>query len=62
VVGPVPREERDPAAGDPQRLQAQFGQAWGDAEGQAYLAALKNRFRAETLPAAAKAASTPAGG
>ena len=53
---------RDPAAGDPQRLQAQFGQAWGDAEGQAYLAALKNRFRAETLPAAARAASAAAGG
>ncbi len=53
---------RDPAAGDPQRLQAQFGQAWGDAEAQAYLAALKNRFRAETLPSAARAASSATGG
>ena len=53
---------RDPAAGDPQRLQAQYGQAWGDAEGQAYLAALKARFRAETTPAAAKAASAATGG
>jgi peptidyl-prolyl cis-trans isomerase D len=51
---------RDPATGDPVRLQAQYGQAWGDAEAQAYYAALKTRLRAETLPAAALAASTPA--
>jgi peptidyl-prolyl cis-trans isomerase D len=52
---------RDPATGDAQRLQAQYGQAWGDAEGQAYYAALKSRYRAETLPAAAKSASAPVG-
>lgn len=51
---------RDPATGDPQRLQAQFGQAWGDAEAQAYYAALKTRLNAQTLPAAAVAASAPA--
>ena len=51
---------RDPATGDAVRLQAQYGQAWGDAEAQAYYAALKTRLRAETLPAAALAASTPA--
>lgn len=52
---------RDPATGDVPRLQAQFAQAWGDAEAQAYYAALKTRLRAQTLPAAAAAASTPAG-
>jgi peptidyl-prolyl cis-trans isomerase D len=52
---------RDPATGDAAQLQAQFGQAWGDAEAQAYYAALKKRFSAETLPAAAKAASAPSG-
>jgi peptidyl-prolyl cis-trans isomerase D len=50
---------RDPATGDSTRLQAQYGQAWGDAEAQAYYAALKTRLRAETLPAAALAASAP---
>ena len=52
---------RDPASGEAAQLQAQFGQAWGDAEAQAYYAALKKRFSAQTLPAAAKAASAPAG-
>ncbi|WP_298829386.1 SurA N-terminal domain-containing protein [uncultured Piscinibacter sp.] len=52
---------RDPAGGDAQRLQAQYGQAWGDAEAQAYYAALKSRYRAEALPAAARAASAAAG-
>lgn len=52
---------RDPATGETAQLQAQFGQAWGDAEAQAYYAALKKRFSAETLPAAAKAASAPSG-
>ncbi|MFT3665606.1 SurA N-terminal domain-containing protein [Piscinibacter sp.] len=51
---------RDPAAGDAKQMQAQYGQAWGEAEAQAYYAALKQRFRAETLAAAAKNASTPA--
>ena len=52
---------RDPASGDAQRLQAQYGPAWGDAESQAYYTALKSRYRAEALPAAARAASAPAG-
>jgi len=52
---------RDPATGDAQRLQAQYGQAWGDAESQAYYAALRARYRAETLPAAAGAASAAGG-
>jgi len=52
---------RDPATGDAQRLQAQYGQAWGDAESQAYYAALRARYRAETLPAAARAASAAGG-
>ena len=40
--------------------KAQYGQAWGDAEAQAYYAALKQRFHAETLPAAAKGTSATA--
>jgi len=48
---------RDPAAGDAARAQAQYAQSWGDAESQAYYAALKTRLRAEVLPAAAAAAS-----
>jgi len=52
---------RDPAGGEALRLQAQYGQAWGDAEAQAYYAALKSRLRAQTLEAASKGASAPAG-
>jgi peptidyl-prolyl cis-trans isomerase D len=48
---------RDPAAGDPARVQEQYAQAWGDAEAQAYYAALKTRLRAEKTVAAATAAS-----
>ncbi len=51
---------RDPATGDARQMQAQYAQAWGEAEAQAYYAALKQRFHAETLPAAAKGASAPA--
>ena len=50
---------RDPATGDARQLQAQYGKAWGDAEAQAYYDALKQRFHAETLAAAAKGASAP---
>jgi len=56
---------RDPAAGDASRAQAQYGQAWGDAEGQAYYAALKTRFKVEIKPnvlAAADAAASGASG
>ena len=38
---------RDPVAADPQRSQAQYAQAWSDAESQAYYAALKSRFKVE---------------
>jgi peptidyl-prolyl cis-trans isomerase D len=48
---------RDPAAGDATRVQAQYAQAWGDAEAQAYYAALKTRLRAEKTATAAAAAS-----
>ena len=41
---------RDPAVGDPVRVQAQYAQAWGEAESQAYYAALKTRFKVETKP------------
>jgi peptidyl-prolyl cis-trans isomerase D len=54
----LPREE---VPGGDDALRAQFGQAWARAEGDAYLAALKKRFKAEvkadvaTLPDAASA-------
>ena len=38
---------RDPAAADASRGQTQYAQAWGDAESQAYYAALKTRFKVE---------------
>ena len=38
---------RDPVAADPTRAQAQYAQAWGDAEAQAYLAALKTSSKVE---------------
>jgi len=38
---------RDPVAADPVRSQAQYAQAWSDAEAQAYYATLKGRFKAE---------------
>ena len=56
---------RDPATGDASRAQAQYGQAWGDAEGQAYYAALKTRFKVEIKPnvlAATDAAASGASG
>ena len=54
---------RDPAAADATRAQSQYAQAWGDAESQAYYAALKSRFKVEIKPgvlAASDAASGPA--
>jgi peptidyl-prolyl cis-trans isomerase D len=48
---------RDPAAGDAARIQAQYAQAWGDAESQAYYTALKSRLRVETMPVAAAASA-----
>jgi len=38
---------RDPVAADAARAQAQYAQTWGDAETQAYYAALKSRFKVE---------------
>ena len=46
---------RDPSAADPARAQAQYAQAWGDAEAQAYLASLKASSKVEMTPQAAAA-------
>ncbi len=46
---------RDPAVGDPVRAQTQYAQAWGDAESQAYYAALKTRYKVEIKPNALQA-------
>ena len=45
---------RDPAAADASRGQTQYAQAWGDAESQAYYAALKTRFKVEIKAGALK--------
>jgi len=44
---------RDPIAADTARAQSQYAQSWGDAEAQAYYAALKSRLKAEVDAAAA---------
>jgi peptidyl-prolyl cis-trans isomerase D len=49
---------RDPAAGDPAQAQAQYGQAWTDAEMQAYYAALKTRLKVQLKPAAAASSAS----
>ena len=41
---------RDPAVGEPAQAQAQYAQAWGEAESQAYYAALKTRLKVEIKP------------
>ena len=54
---------RDAAPGGDDALRAQFAQAWGLAEAEAYMAALKKRFKAETKPGVtlvSDAASAPA--
>ena len=52
---------RDPAAGDPKQLQAQYAQAWGAAETLAYYDALKRRFKVEVkLPATTAAGESAA--
>ena len=48
---------RDPATADASRAQAEYSQAWGNAESQAYYAALKRRFDVEISPGALPAAS-----
>jgi peptidyl-prolyl cis-trans isomerase D len=54
---------RDPVAADASRAQAQYAQAWGEAEAQAYYAALKRHLKVkvhEAAAPAADAASAPA--
>ena len=51
---------RDPAAADASRGQTQYAQAWGDAESQAYYAALKTRFKVEIKADALKTAEQAA--
>ena len=41
---------RDPVVADVKAAQSQYAQAWGDAEAQAYYAALKTRFKTEIKP------------
>ena len=50
---------RDPVAADATRAQAQYGQAWSDAESQAYYAALKTRYKVEIKPGVLAAAASP---
>lgn len=51
---------RDPASGDPKQLQAQFAQAWAQAEALAYYEALKQRLRVSIEVAAPAAAASAA--
>ena len=51
---------RDPTIGAPSQAQLQYAQAWGDAEVQAYYAALKQRFKTDIVVNAASAASAAA--
>jgi peptidyl-prolyl cis-trans isomerase D len=53
---------RDPVAADAARAQSQYAQAWGDAESQAYYAALKTRYKVELRPSAMTSADASAGG
>jgi peptidyl-prolyl cis-trans isomerase D len=50
----------DPALADPARGQAQYGQAWADAEARAYYAALKKRFKVDITSRAAAVAAANA--
>ncbi len=53
---------RDVAPGGDEALRGQFAQAWGAAEAEAYMVALKKRFKAEIKPGAtlqSDAASAP---
>ena len=51
---------RDPVTADAARAQSQYAQTWGDAESQAYYAALKARYKVEIRPDALPAASSDA--
>ena len=48
---------RDPTTADAARAQAEYAQAWGNAESLAYYAALKRRFNVEISPGALPSAS-----
>jgi peptidyl-prolyl cis-trans isomerase D len=50
---------RDPALADVQRAQQQYAQAWGDAESQAYYAALKARFKVDVKGVPEPAGTAP---
>ena len=53
---------RDPVVADPAKAVSQYAQVWADAEGQAYYAALKTRFKVSVSPSALaprEAASEP---
>lgn len=52
---------RDPLTADATRAQSQYAQTWGDAEQQAYYAALKTRFKVEIKPEALAVTDTAAG-
>ncbi len=54
VIKVLPREA---APGGDAGLRRQYAQAWGAAEAEAYLAALKKRYKAEILPAARAASA-----
>jgi peptidyl-prolyl cis-trans isomerase D len=47
--------QREPAPNNEESLRNQYAQAWGLAESEAYLAALKKRFKAEIKPDASNA-------
>ena len=51
---------RDPVTADAARAQAQYAQAWGEAESQAYYAALKARYKVEIKPGALPMAAADA--
>ena len=53
---------RDPIVGDMERAKAEYAQVWGDAETQAYYAALKRRFDVEKTENAAAGAAASADG
>ncbi len=58
VVKVVKVSGRDPVAADAAQAQAQYLQAWENAESQAYYAALKTRFKVTSKPAALAASAT----
>ena len=58
VVKVVKVSGRDPVAADAAQAQAQYLQAWENAESQAYYAALKTRFKVTSKPVALAASAT----